>query len=283
VFSFPHRCAIAIAFLVWTAGSAANAAGSLPGYLGPDFPAQASALIPPAPAEASPEFLRDIVDSRARHVADGSADFAAAAQDAQRWWPSELAPTYQAASGLDLDPKAVPALYYVLSKALSDATATFGTAKTGNDAGAGHSHRRPYAVFQGADTMACLDPPSGPDHLDPAQSYPSGHAMNGYLTGLILIELAPADRRQAVRQRGAAFGLHRIVCRAHWLSDVEAGQELARIEFDHLQADGVFRADMACVRRQLAGKDLRKERDCRALLARMKKDDDAYHWSAPPS
>ena len=52
-------------------------------------------------------------------------------------------------------------------------------------------------------------------------------------------------------RRGRTFGESRIVCGAHWGSDVEAGRTAATALVAVLNADPDFRADLGDARREL--------------------------------
>ena len=54
-------------------------------------------------------------------------------------------------------------------------------------------------------------------------SYPSGHASFGWAAALVLSEINP-QRETEILRRGIDFGESRVVCGAHWQSDVEAGR-----------------------------------------------------------
>lgn len=54
-------------------------------------------------------------------------------------------------------------------------------------------------------------------------SYPSGHASFGWAAALVLAEINP-DRETEILRRGYDFGQSRVVCGAHWQSDVDSGR-----------------------------------------------------------
>ncbi len=83
------------------------------------------------------------------------------------------------------------------------------------------------------------------------QSYPSGHAMNGYVVGLVLSEVFP-DRRQAILARGARYGDNRVACGVHHPSDVEEGRLLGIAYFNKLSTDPTFQADLKCAQAEQA-------------------------------
>jgi acid phosphatase (class A) len=57
-------------------------------------------------------------------------------------------------------------------------------------------------------------------------SYPSGHSAIGWGYALVLAELIPS-RADAILQRGRDYGQSRLVCDAHWQSDIDAGRVIS--------------------------------------------------------
>jgi acid phosphatase (class A) len=69
----------------------------------------------------------------------------------------------------------------------------------------------------------------------PLTSYPSGHAMLSYSMGLILAQLMP-EKSQAILARASDYAFSRVVCGAHYPSDIEASHVLAT-EMDMMMMD----------------------------------------------
>jgi acid phosphatase (class A) len=82
-------------------------------------------------------------------------------------------------------------------------------------------------------------------------SYPSGHAMVGWVWGLILAEALPSKATEAVIA-GREMGESRAVCGVHYPSDVEAGRTLGSAMVARLHAEPAFVADMAAAKQELA-------------------------------
>jgi acid phosphatase (class A) len=57
-------------------------------------------------------------------------------------------------------------------------------------------------------------------------SYPSGHALAGYLAALTLVDLVP-EKRDAILQRADEYAHNRLVCGVHYPTDIEASKLLA--------------------------------------------------------
>jgi acid phosphatase (class A) len=82
-------------------------------------------------------------------------------------------------------------------------------------------------------------------------SYPSGHSSAGWAWALVLTELAP-DRADALLARGRSFGESRLVCNAHWQSDVLEGRAVAAGAVAKLNGNEAFKADLAAAAKEVA-------------------------------
>ena len=85
---------------------------------------------------------------------------------------------------------------------------------------------------------------------------------------------AVARRTDALLARGDAFGQSRVICNAHWQSDVLEGRTVGAGAVARLHGDATFRADVEAARAELAAvraKGLKPTRGCAeeaAALAR---------------
>ncbi len=79
---------------------------------------------------------------------------------------------------------------------------------------------RPWAIDP--TLVACDYKPNA----GPLTSYPSGHAMLSYTVGYLLAQLMPA-KAPAIQQRAQEYAYDRVVCGAHYPSDIEASHVLA--------------------------------------------------------
>ncbi|MBB4199576.1 acid phosphatase (class A) [Rhodoblastus sphagnicola] len=83
-----------------------------------------------------------------------------------------------------------------------------------------------------------------------SNSYPSGHAMVGWLLGLTLVEMVP-ERRAEILARAADYGRARNICGAHYPSDVEASRALAYAVHGVMARNPAYRAELAAARAEL--------------------------------
>jgi acid phosphatase (class A) len=84
-------------------------------------------------------------------------------------------------------------------------------------------------------------------------SYPSGHALTGYLEGLTLAELLP-EKRTEILARADDFAHNRLVCGVHYPSDVEASRKVAYLVFGYMLATPKFQRDLAAAKEELRAK-----------------------------
>jgi acid phosphatase (class A) len=212
--------------------------GYLIGYLPPRaLPNSLSLLLPP-PAADSAAAAADMEAYRSTRTLRDTPRWAQASRDAQLSFPA-AAEIFSCAAMAPISDK-TPHLYMLLRRSLTDAGLATYAAKN-------HYQRtRPFVV---ARESTCT--PSDDAELSRDGSYPSGHASVGWAWALILAEVAP-DRADAILARGLAFGQSRVVCGAHWQSDVDAGRLVAAGTVARMHADPVFRAELEAAKAELA-------------------------------
>jgi acid phosphatase (class A) len=208
------------------------------GYLQPSELPDSVALLPPPPELGSAaENLDQQIARHARNF-EGRPRFKLAALDADLSFPY-AAGTFSCAIGVAIKQESAPTLYELLRKTMADAGAATGAAKNR------YRHARPF-MLDGRKTCQ----PEAENDLRNNGSYPSGHTSIGWTWAEILAEIAP-DRADAVLARGRAFGESRIVCDAHWGSDVMEGRIVGAATVVKLHANVEFRADLAKAKTEL--------------------------------
>jgi acid phosphatase (class A) len=104
---------------------------------------------------------------------------------------------------------------------------------------------RPWAID--ASLVACDYKPNAA----PLTSYPSGHATLSYSEGYILAELMP-EKAAPILGRAQEYAYSRVVCGAHYASDIEAshvlGTELAMMLLDNAKFAADFQESRAELR-----------------------------------
>jgi acid phosphatase (class A) len=206
-----------------------------PGYLPRTSLPDSLALLPPPPAEGSAAFARDEEARRSAAALRGSARWNRATSDAVLSFP-QVAETFSCAAGVAISPESTPTLYGLMGKMMIDVgLSTYGAKEH-------YQRTRPFVVHQEA---TCA--PGDEAMLRNDGSYPSGHSAVGWGWALVLAEIDPG-RADAILQRGRDFGQSRLVCEAHWQSDIDAGRVIAAATVARLHADSTFKADLEAAR-----------------------------------
>lgn len=78
-------------------------------------------------------------------------------------------------------------------------------------------------------------------------SYPSGHAMVGYLEALTVAQMVP-ERAADILARADAYAHSRVICGVHYPSDTAASRAAALVEFGALAQNDAFRIGLAQAR-----------------------------------
>jgi acid phosphatase (class A) len=97
---------------------------------------------------------------------------------------------------------------------------------------------------------ATLDPSIQPCAPTKGFSYPSGHATRGYLFGVVLAAAVP-EKRDAILDRAADYAQSRVICGAHFPSDVEAGRLIGTSLAAVMLAQPAFRQALQVVQVEL--------------------------------
>jgi acid phosphatase (class A) len=208
------------------------------GFLDADERPDSLLIVPPPPREGTAAYRADIDTHRAMRALRGTPRWQLAAADADVQFP-HAASIFACALGVQVTESDTPHLYRLLQRAMVDAGQSTLRAK---DA---YARQRPVAVY---DEPICV--PDKTAALRRSASYPSGHAAAGWAWALILTELAP-DRADPILRRGYEFGLSRVVCGVHWVSDIDAGRTVGAAAVARLHADEEFRAELEHARREL--------------------------------
>lgn len=223
--------------------------GTPQGYLPLNPLPDSLALLPPPPEQGSAAFARDEEASKASKRERGTPRYVQAASDADLTF-AHLSNVFDCAAGIKPDPKQTPALYRLLQKTMIDVGLSTYKAKN-------HYQRtRPFVAHK---QSTCY--PKDDAMLRTDGSYPSGHSAIGWGWALALTEMKP-DRADAILQRGRDFGQSRVICQAHWQSDVDAGRVIAAATVARLHADPAFRADVEAAKVEIANAAIADSGQC---------------------
>lgn len=139
-----------------------------------------------------------------------------------------LAQQFSAAFGQTISPKTTPYTYKILQQIVLNHELFTGATKQH------YQRQRPFVFYH---QHTCN--PNDEAYLIHDGSYPSGHSTIGWATGLALAEVSPSRSSQLI-QRGYEYGQSRVVCGAHWQSDVDAGRLVGSILMASLNATPLF-------------------------------------------
>lgn len=212
-----------------------------PSYLPRGALPDSLALLPPPPAAGSAGMRRDEEARKAAVRLKGTARYQLASKDAVIGFP-ELPDDFECATGFAITKEGTPRLYGLLGKMLIDVGLSTYRAKDH------YKRTRPFVVHG---ETTCY--PKDEQLLRQDGSYPSGHSAIGWGFALVLAELNP-DRADAILQRGREFGQSRLICDAHWQSDIDAGRVIGAATVARLHADATFRADLDAARAEIGSK-----------------------------
>jgi acid phosphatase (class A) len=187
-------------------------------------------LLPPPPAEGSPEAAADLDQVLALQAKRTDAQAAACVAD-QEYSVFRFADVV----GPGFDAAYLPLTTAYFSQAVDAAKVTVDAAK-------GHwDRRRPFLVDS---RVQPCDKPSK------SASYPSGHATAGMAMGILLADLIP-EEHDAIMARAVQFGWHRVMGGVHFPSDVAAGRVAGTLVAQAILCDPAMQAQARAVRQEL--------------------------------
>lgn len=185
-------------------------------------------LLPPPPAYGSVAFLRDKAAYEEGHSLINTPRWKQAINDADLT-DSNIGKPFSEALGVVISRENTPVTYELLKKLRMDSGDI--APQTAKEY---YMRVRPFMFFN---THTCT--PNDEPTLRKNGSYPSGHTAIGWSTALILAEIRP-DREDQLLKRGYEFGQSRVICGAHWQSDVDSGRIIGAAEVARLHADKGF-------------------------------------------
>lgn len=228
--------------------------GMMAGYLDRKQLPDSRALLPPPPAPGSPAQAADDAAFRATVAQRNTPRWALARADNELRFP-QAAGTFACALDVTVSPDTTPHLHTLLRRTLVDAgLSTYGAKDH-------YKRTRPFVAEK-----APLCAPEEAERLAKDGSYPSGHSALGWAWALVLTQIAP-ERADALLQRGHAFGQSRVVCGAHWQSDVDQGRVMGAAAVARLQSDPVFRAQLDAARAEVVAQRAKGARPAAAACA----------------
>ncbi len=209
-----------------------------PGYLRPGELPDSLVLLGAPPAEGSAALGRDEAAREAAIALRGKARWELARTDADLQFP-QPAKNFSCAIGADISEDKTPHLYNLMRRVLTDAgLSTYGVKNK-------YNRTRPFVVHNEGTCQ-----PDEEAVLRQDGSYPSGHTAAGWAWALTLAEVKP-ERADNLLKRGLSFGQSRVICNAHWQSDVDAGRIMGAATVARLHSNPEFLADIQAARKEL--------------------------------
>jgi len=187
------------------------------------------AFLAPPPSPGSAEAAADLAAMLAAQAARTPATAAAARADAE-------VSVFRFADvlGPDFNPQRAPSTAAFFKAVGRDATQIGRAAKA--------HWQRPRPAEASARVQPIVD-------FTTRDAYPSGHAMYGCLTAVLLGELVP-ERRTELLARGRSYAWNRVVGGVHYPTDVEAGCLAGKLVAAAMLQSPRFRADLATAREE---------------------------------
>ncbi len=209
-----------------------------PGYLKRSDLPNSLVLLGPPPEAGSAALARDEEARKATLPLRNTARWNLARTDADLAFP-QAADNFSCALGVKIDSRHTPRLSAMMQKVLSDfGLSTYGVKNK-------YNRVRPFVVHNEATCRADQEAILRNDG-----SYPSGHTAAGWGWALVLAQISP-EHADALLRRGIEFGQSRVICDAHWQSDVDAGRIMGAATVARLQTDPTFLADLKAAKAEV--------------------------------
>ena len=196
-------------------------------------------ILPPPPAQDGLVFGADKAISEQQFLHHKNKRWIQAKKDAALSGSADVLAVFRDALAVPISPKTTPAVYRVVAEIMHDEPLATNSAKKH------YMRKRPFMYFH---QHTC--DPAWEDFLSHNGSYPSGHTTIGWAVALALAEIHP-QRENEILRRGYEYGQSRVVCGAHWQSDVDKGRMIGAALFARLQTKPRFRQWIQQARREL--------------------------------
>jgi acid phosphatase (class A) len=193
-----------------------------------------SKLLPPPVKDGSDQQKSELAEVQRQYKARTPARHAQAEWDDKH----ESVELFFATLGPSFDLKKLPATAKVMATVDNEQSVVANIAKRY------FLRNRPWAIDPSL--VACDYKPNAA----PLTSYPSGHATLSYSEGYVLAALMP-EKAQPILDRAQEYAYSRVVCAAHYPSDIEASHVLGTALAMMMLKDPGFAADFAAARTEL--------------------------------
>lgn len=191
-------------------------------------------ILPPPPKDGSDLQKADLADVQRVYKTRTPERHATAEWDDKH----ETADLFDSTLGPQFDLKKLPATAKMLAVLENEQSVAANMAKRY------FLRNRPWAIDPAI--VACDYKPGAA----PLTSYPSGHATLSYSVGYLLADLMP-EKSQPILTRANEYAYSRVVCGAHYASDIEASHVLATTLVVKMLQNPEFAAEVEASRAEL--------------------------------
>ena len=224
----------------------------LEGYLTPTERPSSISLVPLPPSKTSVAFQQDLAMNKQALALQNSARWKQAALDANLLFPRS-AQIFSCAADVDISQKTTPTLYKLLQKSLVD------VGLSPHDAKVHYQRKRPFmengqpicALTAEEQIAANIIVQETKEDLAKDGSYPSGHSATGWGWALIMAEVVP-HRKDPILLRGRTYAESRVICNAHWQSDILQGKVIGAAAVATLHSNKEFKKDLEKAKKEVA-------------------------------
>jgi len=226
--------------------------GMMKGYLDQKALPDSLTLLPPVPKNNSATITRDKAVSKKNLALRGTKRWELAAKDAQLDFPGAT-DAFSCVLGVPISKEDTPQIYRLLRRVQTDARWSTGKAKNT------YGRSRPFLW-----NKAPICTPDKRTFLLTNGSFPSGHSAIGWAWALTLAEIDP-EHTTEILARGRAYCESRVICNAHWYSDIMWGRTMGASTVARLHADPEYQKAVKAAKVELKSvrqKGLKPTNDC---------------------
>jgi len=188
--------------------------------------------LPGPPDTTGTDFANDIIRYMWGKEQRKDPERAAMAIRDSYWDLDTLFAIFSGPMGVTISKEGTPEIYEVLTRGIT-------TIENIRIQPKAHYFRlRPYTRFK-----EHMLTPWDEEWLAQEGSFPSGHTIRSWGAALLMAEINPAAS-EAIFDRAWKYGESRVICGAHWQSDVDISRPAAGIGYAKLQTSPAFREQM---------------------------------------
>lgn len=210
-------------------------------FLTPETAPDSLAILPPPPSPESTAFKADVAAYQAG-LKLRKTPLGELAQTDAKLTPEDLGKAFSSVIGIEISPQTTPITYNLMYRMVGDLSD-----EAVDKAKAHYMRVRPFMHFKARSCQSASDE----ERMRKNGSYPSGHTAFGWGMALILAEIMPEKQNEIIK-RGFEYGQSRVICGAHWQSDVDAGRIMGAAAVARLHTIPAFVRQLNAAKNELA-------------------------------